>query len=78
VNWQDHIEQRPDVMQGKPVLKGTRLTVELILQRLSDGATEQDLLASYPKLTADHIRAAMGYAAAAISTDETVFLAPHP
>jgi uncharacterized protein (DUF433 family) len=74
MNWQDYIEQRPDIMQGKPVLKGTRLTVELILERLADGNTVQDLLAAHPRLRLEHIRAALAYAAAALSCDEILFL----
>ena len=74
MNWRDHIEQRPDVMMGKPVLKGTRLTVEFILERLGDGATEADLLRAHPRLTPEHIRAAQVFAAAALASDETVFL----
>ena len=74
MNWREHIEVRPDVMLGKPVFKGTRLTVELILERLGEGAKEEDLLAAYPRLRPDHIRAAHAYAAAALSADEMVFL----
>jgi uncharacterized protein (DUF433 family) len=74
MNWRDHIEHRPDVMMGKPVFKGTRLTVEHILQRLGDGASEADLLDAHPRLRAEHIRAAQAYAADALSSDETVFL----
>jgi len=74
VNWLDYIEQRPDIMLGKPVFKGTRLTVELILERLGQGAPEDDLLAAYPTLRREHIRAALAYAAAALSSDETIFL----
>ncbi len=73
LNWRDHIEQRPDVLAGKPVFKGTRLSVELILERLGDGATEADLLESYPRLRPEHIRAAQAYAAASLAADETVF-----
>ena len=62
MNWRDHIEHRPDVMMGKPVFKGTRLTVEHILQRLGDGASEADLLDAHPRLRAEHIRAAQAYA----------------
>ena len=58
MNWRDFIEQRPDVMMGKPVFKGTRLTVETVLQRLGDGGSEKELLDSYPRLTPDHIKAA--------------------
>ncbi|MBC7782335.1 MAG: DUF433 domain-containing protein [Burkholderiales bacterium] len=75
MQWRDWIEQRPDVMLGKPVLKGTRLSVELILERLGDGATQEDLLASYPRLRAEHIRAAQAFAADALRADETIFLA---
>jgi uncharacterized protein (DUF433 family) len=64
MNWRDYIEMRRDVMMGKPVFKGTRLTVELILERLGAGATEADLLQAYPRLRSEHIRAAQAYAAA--------------
>jgi uncharacterized protein (DUF433 family) len=65
-------------MLGKPVFKGTRLTVELVLERLADGSTEQDLLQSFPNLRPEHIRAALAYAAAALSSEETLFLAERP
>jgi len=50
-------------MMGKPVIRGTRLTVELILRKLSEGATEKDLLDAYPKLIRGDIQAAIRYAA---------------
>ena len=59
----DRIEVNPRVMLGKPVIRGTRVTVELILRKLSEGATEAELLDAYPRLTRDDIRAAIGYAA---------------
>lgn len=62
------------VMLGKPVIKGTRLTVELILEKLAYGATYESLLKDYPFLTRDDIRAAVLYASRAISTEE-VFVA---
>jgi uncharacterized protein (DUF433 family) len=74
MNWRDHIEQRPDVMLGKPVFKGTRLTVEFVLERLGQGADVADLLDAYPTLTAEHIRAAHAYAADALRSDEIVVL----
>jgi uncharacterized protein (DUF433 family) len=58
------IEINPEVMRGKPVIKGTRITVELILRKLSEGATEKDLLDAYPRLAREDIRAAISYAAA--------------
>jgi uncharacterized protein (DUF433 family) len=57
------IEINPDVMMGKPVIRGTRIPVELILRKLSEGATEADLLDAYPRLTPSDIRAALAYAA---------------
>jgi uncharacterized protein (DUF433 family) len=74
MRWQHYIEQRPEVMLGKPVFKGTRLTVELILQRLGQGASDADLLAAHPRLRPEHIRAAQAYAADALASDEIVVL----
>ena len=62
----DRIEGNPRVMLGKPVIRGTRIPVELILRKLSEGATEADLLDAYPHLTLEDIRAAVAYAADAV------------
>lgn len=59
----DRIEINPKVMLGKPVIRGTRVTVELILHKLGDGATEAELLDAYPQLKREDIRAAQAYAA---------------
>ena len=74
MRWQEHIERKPGVMMGKPVIRGTRITVEVILERLGAGSTEADLLQSYPHLTAADLRAAQSYAAVALGSDEMVFL----
>ncbi|MGH7213408.1 MAG: DUF433 domain-containing protein [Tepidisphaeraceae bacterium] len=74
MNWRLYIESRPDVMLGKPVFKGTRLTVQHVLERLGQGATEQDLLAAHPTLRPEHFRAAQAYAADSLASDETVLL----
>ena len=58
----DRIEMNPKVMLCKPVIRGTRIPVELILRKLSEGATEDDLLDAYPRITREDIQAAMGYA----------------
>ena len=71
--WRDYIQQDPKIMLGKPVIKGTRLTVELILERLGDGWPVEDLLASYPDLRPEHIRAAQAYAASYLALDRTIF-----
>lgn len=68
-HWDDYIEERKDVMLGKPVFKGTRLTVELVLTELGAGATPQQVLDNYPTLKPEHIRAAMLYAADVIKSD---------
>ncbi|HWL93176.1 MAG TPA: DUF433 domain-containing protein [Phycisphaerae bacterium] len=73
MNWQDYIEAKPEVAQGKPVFKGTRLTVEFILERLGDGATVDELVQNYVGLTAEHVRAATAYAAAVLRRDELVY-----
>ena len=65
-----------EMMQGKPVIRGTRITVGLLLRKLSEGATEADLLDAYPHLTADDIRAALAYAADAVSHEEIVLTGP--
>lgn len=68
-HWDNYIEERKDVMLGKPVFKGTRLTVEMILTELGGGATPEQLLEAYPTLKPEHIRAAMLYAADVIKMD---------
>ena len=68
----DRIVVDPKIMLGKPVIKGTRIPVELILRKLGEGATERDLLDAYPHLTAVDLRAAMTYAADALAHEENV------
>jgi uncharacterized protein (DUF433 family) len=70
----DRIEVDPKVMMGKPVIRGTRVTVELVLRKLSEGATEEELRAAYPRLTRADIQAAIAYAADFIAHEETVVL----
>jgi len=70
----DRIEINPKIMMGKPVIRGTRITVELILRKLSEGATEKDLLDAYPRLTRADIQAAVRYAADTLAHEETVIL----
>ncbi|MDI6764645.1 MAG: DUF433 domain-containing protein [Deltaproteobacteria bacterium] len=70
----DRIEINPKVMMGKPVIRGTRLTVELILRKLSEGAGEEDLMDAYPRLTREDIQAAIRYAADTLAHEETIIL----
>jgi len=57
VEWEDHIEVNPAVLVGKPIIKGTRISVELILDRLADGWTMEDVLASYPHINREDVLA---------------------
>jgi uncharacterized protein (DUF433 family) len=59
----------PKIMLGKPVITGTRITVELILDKLAAGRSVEDILKSYPHLTEEGIRAAIAYAADVLRTD---------
>jgi uncharacterized protein (DUF433 family) len=66
------IEINPQVMLGKPVIRGTRIPVELLLRKLGESATEQDLLDAYPNVKGEDIRDAMAHAAAALAHEEIV------
>ncbi len=63
------IESRPDVMMGKPVIAGTRITVEEILEKLGAGETVEQLLEAHPRLTPEGVRAALAFAAEALRAD---------
>lgn len=73
IKWQEYIEENKNVMLGKPVLKGTRVPVELILRELGNGMTHEELLDCYPTLIPEHIQAAMLYAAAVVTMDESIY-----
>ena len=68
----DRIEIDPGVMLGKPVIRGTRIPVELILRKLAEGATEADLMDGYPRLNEADIKAALAYAADMLSHERTI------
>ncbi len=72
MNHAERIELNPQVMLGKPVIRGTRIPVELILRKLGEGATEADLLDAYPNLKPEDLRAAMTYAADTVAHEEIV------
>ena len=57
----DRIEINPKIMFGKPVIRGTRVTIELILRKLGEGTTEAELLDAYPQLKKEDIQAAIAY-----------------
>jgi uncharacterized protein (DUF433 family) len=66
------IEIDPKVMLGKPVIRGTRLTVELILERLAADYSIEELLEEYPTLHRDDVLAALAYARQVLGTDEII------
>lgn len=59
--WQDYIISNKEILLGKPVIKGTRISVELILELLSAGWTEAQILESYPNLTKEALKAVFSY-----------------
>ena len=64
MNIDDLIEIRPEVRSGKPCFKGTRITVYDVLEYMAGGMTQQEVLDNFPSLTAEHLRAALLFAAA--------------
>lgn len=62
MDWREHIEERPEVLAGKPVIKGTRVAVELVLDLFANGWSEKDVLENYPALKQDDIRASFLFA----------------
>ena len=76
MNWRDHIDRNPAVIGGKPKIKGTRIGVGLILERLGEGWAVEQLIESYPQITAEQIHACQAYAGEMLATDEVVDI-PH-
>ena len=70
------IEVNPKIMLGKPVVRGTRIPVELVLRKLGEGATVDDLCDSFPRLKADDVYACIAYAADAVAHEETLYTEP--
>ena len=68
----ERIEINPNIMLGKPVIRGSRITVELILRKISEGVDETALLQAYPQLTREDIQAAASYAADMLAHEEVL------
>ncbi len=68
----DRIAINPAVMHGRPVIRGTRIKVELILRKLAEGATKADVLDAYPNLSHEDIRAAITYAADVVAHEASI------
>lgn len=74
----ERIEVNPHIMFGKPVIRGTRITVEHILRKLAGGMTIEEILADHPHLTPDDIYAAIDFAADYLAQEETALLVGEP
>jgi uncharacterized protein (DUF433 family) len=70
MNWQDRIEVNPKILLGKPVIKGTRLAVEFILELLAERWSHEQIIKSYPQLTQEDIWAVLQYAAETIKQEK--------
>jgi len=72
--YQKHISIDPNIMLGKPVIKGTRIPVELVVRKIGEGALTEDLLDAYPNISKEDIQAALLYAADNLANEVDVFL----
>ena len=75
MNWRDYIVSDQEILVGKPVVKGTRLSVDLVLDRLADGWTAEDLFQSYPRLTPEALQAVFAFAAEVLKDEDYVAVA---
>ncbi len=69
MDWQDRISVDPKVLVGKPVIKGTRIAVEFLMELMANGWTHEQILTNYPHLTEDDIQASLHYAAEALKQE---------
>ena len=69
----ERIEVNPQIMDGKPVIRGTRIPVELVLRKLGAGKSAEEILADHPRLTRDDIRAAQAFAADYLADEDIVY-----
>jgi len=75
MNWKDHIVVNPDVLVGKPIIVGTRISVELLLDRFADGWSYDDILEAYPHLTREQVQAALAFAAELFKEERFIAIA---
>ena len=72
LNWKKHIESNPEILYGKPIIKKTRIPVDLILEKLATGDSHRDLLDAYPNISDKDINACLLFAAFSIN-NEVIF-----
>jgi uncharacterized protein (DUF433 family) len=69
MHWKDRIETNPDVLAGKPVVAGTRISVELIVELLAQDWSHEEILEQYPGLSCDDIQACLHYASERLQSE---------
>ena len=69
MNWHERIVADPGVLVGKPVIRGTRMAVEFVLDLLANGWSEAEIIKNYPRLTTEDIQACIGYASALLKSE---------
>jgi len=72
INWRDHIHSDPAILGGKPVIRGTRISVELILEYFVDGASLESVLEAYDHITAEDVRAALAFAQEMVADEKAL------
>ena len=71
MDWRDHIRSDPEILSSKPVVKGTRLSVEVLLGLFANGRSEEQVLEGYPNLTRESLRAVFAFAAESARDERT-------
>ncbi len=70
MNWRNYIESNPKILYGKPVIKNTRIPIDLLLDKMSEGETIEELLQAYPRLDKEAIFAVLAFAAESIKNQK--------
>ncbi len=72
VNWKEHIIADPDILVGKPVIKGTRLSVDFIIRLLAQGWSEKQIFENYPQVTPDALKAMFAFVQECLADEEFI------
>ena len=75
MDWKEHLESHPEVLYGKTVIKGTRIPVDIIIEKLSFGESMDELLEAYPHIKREDILACLSYAVDSLRNEEVYLLA---
>ena len=74
-NWKTQIEANPEIMYGKPVIRGTRIPVDILLEKMANGQNFQDIICDYPDLNVEDLYACLAYATSLLRNEVTIPLA---